>query len=212
MHIPDAFIPIEQALAYWVIALIFIALSLRWARRSMVEEKVPLVAVLAAGIFAIQALEIPIPWGTSGHMIGAALAAIVLGSPFAGVFVLTLVILVQALVFGDGGITVMGANIIDMGVVGGFVGYYGYTAVMGIAKNPYVAAFIAGWASLFISATLVAGQLAIAGTFPLDIGLAFMAGYHAVIGLIEGGITAVALYLIASARPDILEHPLGVGA
>ncbi|HPM54811.1 MAG TPA: cobalt transporter CbiM [Methanoculleus sp.] len=212
MHIPDAFIPIEQALAYWVIALIFIALSLRWARRSMVEEKVPLVAVLAAGIFAIQALEIPIPWGTSGHMIGAALAAIVLGSPFAGVFVLTLVILVQALVFGDGGITVMGANIIDMGVVGGFVGYYGYTAVMGIAKNPYVAAFIAGWASLFISATLVAGQLAIAGTFPLDIGLAFMAGYHAVIGLIEGGITAVALYLIASARPDILEHPAGVTA
>ena len=212
MHIPDAFIPIEQALAYWVIALIFIALSLRWARRSMAEEKVPLVAVLAAGIFAIQALNIPIPWGTSGHMVGAALAAIVLGSPFAGVFVLTLVILVQALVFGDGGITVMGANIINMGVVGGFVGYYGYTAVMGIAKNPYVAAFIAGWASLFISATLVAGQLAIAGTFPLDIGLAFMAGYHAVIGLIEGGITAVALYLIASARPDILERSTEVTA
>jgi len=109
-------------------------------------------------------------------------------------------------------ITVMGANIIDMGVVGGFVGYYGYTAVMGIAKNPYVAAFIAGWASLFISATLVAGQLAIAGTFPLDIGLAFMAGYHAVIGLIEGGITAVALYLIASARPDILERSTEVTA
>ena len=212
MHIPDAFIPIEQALAYWVIALIFIALSLRWARRSMVEEKVPLVAVLAAGIFAIQALNIPIPWGTSGHMVGAALAAIVLGSPFAGVFVLTLVLLVQGIIFGDGGITVMGANIIDMGVVGGFVGYYGYTAVMGIAKNPYVAAFIAGWASLFISATLVAGQLAIAGTFPLDIGLAFMAGYHAVIGLIEGGITAVALYLIASARPDILERSTEVTA
>jgi len=212
MHIPDAFIPMGQALVYWIIALIFIALALRWARRSMVEEKVPLVAVLAAGIFAIQALEIPIPWGTSGHMIGAALAAIVLGSPFAGVFVLTLVILVQALVFGDGGITVMGANIIDMGVVGGFVGYYGYTAVKGITKNPYVAAFIAGWASLFISATLVAGQLAIAGTFPLDIGLAFMAGYHAVIGLIEGGITAVALYLIASARPDILERSTEVTA
>ena len=212
MHIPDAFIPMGQALIYWIIALIFIALALRWARRSMVEEKVPLVAVLAAGIFAIQALNIPIPWGTSGHMVGAALAAIVLGSPYAGIFVLTLVLLVQGVIFGDGGITVMGANIIDMGVVGGFVGYYGYTAVMGIAKNPYVAAFIAGWASLFISATLVAGQLAIAGTFPLDIGLAFMAGYHAVIGLIEGGITAVALYLIASARPDILERSTEVTA
>ena len=81
MHIPDAFIPMGQALVYWIIALIFIALALRWARSSMKEEKVPLVAVLAAGIFAIQAVNIPIPWGTSGHMVGAALAAIVLGSP-----------------------------------------------------------------------------------------------------------------------------------
>ena len=212
MHIPDAFIPMGQALVYWIIALIFIALALRWARRSMVEEKVPLVAVLAAGIFAIQALNIPIPWGTSGHMVGAALAAIVLGSPYAGIFVLTLVLLVQGVIFGDGGITVMGANIINMGVVGGFVGYYGYTAVMGVAKNSYAAAFIAGWASLFISAILCAVELAIAGTFPLDLGLTVMGGYHAVIGLIEGGITAVALYLIASARPDILERPAGVTA
>jgi len=212
MHIPDAFIPIGQAAVYWVIALIFIALALRWARRSMGEEKIPLVAVLAAGIFAIQALNIPIPWGTSGHMVGAALAAIVLGSPYAGVFVLTLVLLVQGVIFGDGGITVMGANIVNMGVVGGFVGYYGYTAIKGVIGNPYAAAFIAGWASLFISAILCAVELAIAGTFPLVIGLTFMGGYHAVIGFIEGGITAVALYLIASARPDILEHPQAVSA
>lgn len=212
MHIPDAFIPMGQALVYWIIALIFIALALRWARSSMKEEKVPLVAVLAAGIFAIQAVNIPIPWGTSGHMVGAALAAIVLGSPYAGVFVLTLVLLVQGIIFGDGGITVMGANIINMGVVGGFVGYYGYTALNGVMNNAYVAAFIAGWASLFISAILCAVELAIAGTFPLDLGLTFMGVYHAVIGLIEGGITAVALYLIASARPDILERPEGVTA
>lgn len=212
MHIPDAFIPMGQALVYWIIALIFIALALRWARSSMKEEKVPLVAVLAAGIFTIQAVNIPIPWGTSGHMVGAALAAIVLGSPYAGVFVLTLVLLVQGIIFGDGGITVMGANIINMGVVGGFIGYYGYTALNGVMNNAYVAAFIAGWASLFISAILCAVELAIAGTFPLDLGLTFMGVYHAVIGLIEGGITAVALYLIASARPDILERPAGVTA
>ncbi|WP_292408038.1 MULTISPECIES: cobalt transporter CbiM [unclassified Methanoculleus] len=212
MHIPDAFIPMGQALVYWVIALIFIALALRWARRSMGEEKIPLVAVLAAGIFAIQALNIPIPWGTSGHMVGAALAAIVLGSPYAGVFVLTLVLLVQGIIFGDGGITVMGANIINMGVVGGFVGYYGYNGIVKVINNPYAAAFIAGWASLFISAILCAVELAVAGTFPLALGLTFMGGYHAVIGLIEGGITAVALYLIASARPDILEHPTVVSA
>ncbi|KAF5083003.1 Cobalt transport protein CbiM [anaerobic digester metagenome] len=210
MHIPDAFIPMGQALVYWVIALIFIALALRWARRSMGEEKIPLVAVLAAGIFAIQALNIPIPWGTSGHMVGAALAAIVLGSPFAGVFVLTLVLLVQGIIFGDGGITVMGANIINMGVVGGFIGYYGYTAIKRVIGNAYAAAFIAAWAALFISAILCAVELAIAGTFPLVPALTGLGLYHAVIGLIEGGITAGALYLIASARPDILEHPAGV--
>jgi len=211
MHIPDAFIPIGQALIYWVIALIFVALALRWARRSMGEEKVPLVAVLAAGIFAIQALNVPILGGTSGHLVGAALAAIVLGSPYAGVFVLTLVLLVQGVIFGDGGITVMGANIINMGVIGGFIGYYGYTAVRRLISNAYAAAFIAGWASLFISAILCVVELAIAGTFPLTVGLTMMGAYHAIIGLVEGGITAIALYLIASARPDILEHPLGVG-
>ncbi len=207
MHIPDAFIPIGQSVIYWIIALAFIILSLRWARKSMGEERVPLVAVLAAGVFAIQAMNVPIPWGTSGHMVGAALAAIVLGSPYAGVFVLTLVLLVQGVVFGDGGITTMGANIVNMGVVGGFVGYYGYAALQGIVRSPYAAAFAAGWASLFVSAILCAGELAVAGTFPLGFGLVSMGLYHAVIGVIEGGITAVALYLISSARPDILEHP-----
>jgi cobalt/nickel transport system permease protein len=178
----------------------------------MGEEKIPLVAVLAAGIFAIQALNIPIPWGTSGHMVGAALAAIVLGSPYAGVFVLTLVLLVQGVIFGDGGITVMGANIVNMGVIGGFVGYYGYTGIKGVIGNAYAAAFIAGWAALFVSAILCAVELAIAGTFPLVPALIGLGLYHAVIGLIEGGITAGALYLIASARPDILERPTGVSA
>lgn len=178
----------------------------------MGEEKVPLVAVLAAGIFAMQAFNIPVPWGTTGHLLGAALAAIVLGSPYAGIFVLTLVLLVQGIIFGDGGITVMGANIINMGVVGGFIGYYGYTALNGVMNNAYIAAFIAAWASVFVSALLCAVELAIAGTFPLVLGLVSMGMYHAVIGLIEGGITAVALYLIAAARPDILERPAGVAA
>jgi cobalt/nickel transport system permease protein len=212
MHIPDAFIPIPQAAVYWIIALIFIALSLRWARNEMRDEKVPLVAVLAAGIFAIQAINIPIPWGTSGHMMGAALAAIVLGSPFAAVFVLTLVLIVQGVLFGDGGITVMGANILNMGVIGGFVGYYSYRGIcMGI-KNPYPAAFIAGWLSLFVAALITAVEMAIAGTFPLEIGLVTMGLYHAVIGVIEGGITAVALYLIFTARPDLLSETKGVSS
>ncbi|NTW92212.1 MAG: cobalt transporter CbiM [Methanoregulaceae archaeon] len=212
MHIPDAFIPLPQAALYWVIALIFIALSLRWARKDLTEDRIPLVAVLAAGIFALQAINIPIPWGTSGHMMGAALAAIVLGSPFAAVFILTLVLIVQGVLFGDGGLTVMGANIINMGVIGGFVGYYGYRALYPVFKSPYPPAFIAGWLSLFIAALATALEMAVAGTFPLELGLLSMGLYHAVIGIIEGGITAAAIYLIHTARPDIMVEPAGVPA
>jgi cobalt/nickel transport system permease protein len=210
MHIPDAFIPLPQAAMYWIIALVFIALSLRWARKKLSEEKIPLVAILAAGIFAIQALNLPIPWGTSGHMMGAALAAIVLGSPFAAIFILTLVLIVQGVLFGDGGLTVMGANIINMGVIGGFVGYYSYRGFYPIFKSPYPPAFIAGWLSIFVAALATAGEMALAGTFPIGLGLLSMGLYHAVIGIIEGVITAFAIYLIATARPDIMADVSGV--
>jgi len=211
LHIPDNFIPLGQAAVYWIIALVFIALSLRWARAEMQEEKVPLVAVLAAGIFAIQAVNIPIPWGTSGHMMGAALAAIVLGSPFAAVFVLTLVLIVQGVLFGDGGITVLGANIINMGVIGGFIGYYGYRGLKRVFGNPYPVAFVAAWLSMFVGRSR-ARRDGPGRNVPLGLGLVSMGLYHAVIGVIEGAITAMALYLIVTARPDILSRESGVTA
>ncbi len=218
MHIPDGFFPISQAIVYWIIALVFIALSLRWAKREMSEEKVPLVAVLAAGIFAIQTLNMAlpisiIPGGVSGHVVGAALAAIVLGSPFAAVFILTLVLVLQGIFFGDGGITAMGANIINMGVIGGFFGFYTYRSINNVFHNRFCAAFIAGWISLFIPAIICAVELAVAGTLPLAFGLITMGVYHAVIGIIEGGVTAFALSLIIHARPDIVgqESPAATG-
>ena len=81
MHIPDAFIPLPQAAVYWIIALVFLALAIRWARSELNEDKIPLIAVLAAGIFALQSFNLPVSMGTSGHLVGGALAAIVLGSP-----------------------------------------------------------------------------------------------------------------------------------
>ena len=213
MHIPDGFFPISQTAVYWVIALIFIALSLHWAKREMSEEKVPLVAVLAAGIFAIQTLNMAlpisiIPGGVSGHVVGAALAAIVLGSPFAAIFILTLVLVLQGIFFGDGGITAMGANIINMGVLGGFFGFYTYQSVNNMFHNRFCAAFIAGWVSLFIPAVVCAVELAAAGTLPLTFGLVTMGVYHSVIGIIEGGVTAFALSLIIHARPDIVSSKI----
>ncbi len=212
MHIPDSFMPITQGAIYWIIALIFIALALRWVKNEMSEEKVPLVAVLAAGVFALQAFNLPVTMGTSGHLVGGALVAIVLGSPFAAIFVLSLVLIVQGVLFGDGGITVMGANIINMGVIGGFVGYYGYHGLRAITRNMYVSAVGAAWLACIIPALCASVELAIAGTLPLVPGMISMGIYHALIGLIEAGVTAVVLGLIVNSRPDILEHAKGVPA
>lgn len=209
MHIPDAFIPLPQAAIYWIIALIFVALALRWARNELSEEKIPLIAVLAAGIFAIQAFNLPVGMGTSGHLVGGALAAIVLGSPFAAVFILTIVLIIQGVVFGDGGITTMGANIINMGVIGGFAGYYSYHGIKSAIKNKFIPAAIAAWLGCFIAAVVCAIEMFIAGTFPLVPGIIAMGTYHAAIGIIEGVITAGAIYLIYSTRPDLIELDKG---
>ena len=180
----------------------------------MDEKKIPLVAVLAAGIFALQSFNLPVSMGTSGHLVGGALAAIVLGSPFAAVFILTLVLIVQGVLFGDGGITTMGANIINMGVIGGFVGFYTFRGLMAGTKSMPVSAFSAAWLACLIPALAASVELFIAGTFPLQAGLIAMGLYHALIGIIEGFVTVVAIRLIMAARPDIvnLKAPARQGA
>jgi len=212
MHIPDAFIPIWQGVIYWIIALIFVALALRWARNEMSEEKIPLIAVLAAGIFALQSFNLPVSMGTSGHLVGGALAAIILGSPFAAVFILTLVLIVQGVLFGDGGITTMGANIINMGVIGGFVGFYTFKGMMAATKNITIAGFAAAWLACVVPAIACAVEMYFAGTFPLSEGLVAMGLYHALIGIIEGFVTVVAIRLIVAARPDIVDFKIEVPA
>ena len=205
MHIPDAFIPIWQGAIYWIIALIFLALALRWAKNEMSEEKIPIVAVLAAGIFALQSFNLPVSMGTSGHLVGGALAAIVLGSPFAAVFILTLVLIVQGVLFGDGGITVMGANIINMGVIGGFVGFYSFKGLMGMTKSMPLSAFFAAWLACLIPALAASFELFFAGTFPLLAGMIGMGIYHAIIGVVEGIVTVAVIYLIMNVRPDLID-------
>lgn len=210
MHIPDAFIPIPQGIVYWIIALIFIVLALRWAKNEMNEEKLPLVAVLAAGIFALQSFNLPVSMGTSGHLVGGALAAIVLGSPFGAIFILTMVLIVQGVLFGDGGITVMGANIINMGVIGGFIGFYTFKGLMGATKSVPVSAFVSAWLACLIPALACAVEMFVAGTFPLQEGIIAMGVYHAIIGVIEGFVTIAAISLIASARPDLVDTRIKV--
>ncbi len=203
MHIPDGFIPLWQCGIYYIILFIALYFSLNWARKNLDEKMVPLMAVLAAGIFAIMSLNIPIPWGTSGHMVGGALVAIIFCAPEAAVIIFTLVLLVQMLFFGDGGITALGANVLNMGIIGGVVGLYSFKALRKpIGKVPAI--FIAAWLSIFLAAEMVAVELWLAGTFPLGAGLLLMGLYHAVIGVIEGILTVVVILALEKTRPDLL--------
>lgn len=210
MHIPDGFLSWQWPI-YMVITFVALYFSMRWARKNLDEKRVPLMAVLAAGIFAIMSMNVPIPWGTSGHMVGGALVAIIFMAPEAAVIIFALVLLVQALVFGDGGVTAWGANVLNMGIIGGCVGLYSFKAlrkplgkIVSENKAKIASIFIASWLSIFIAAEAVAVEMWLAGTFPLGLGLMFMGLYHSVIGVIEGVLTVVVIFALEQLRPDLL--------
>lgn len=170
-----------------------------------------MMGVLAAFIFAAQAVNFPVAVGTSGHLIGAALAAILLG-PWAATLVMTAVVAIQGLLFQDGGLIVMGWNIVNMGVVAAFSGYFAYAAARRLAgasrSGTLAASFAAGWISVVVAAAATSIELAASGTAPLALGMAAMSSVHAVIGIGEGIITAAAIGLILAARPELV----GAGA
>ena len=200
MHIPDGFLSAPVAIAMWIITGVFVVLAVRRASREFDERMVPLMGVLAAFIFAAQAFNFPVAGGTSGHFLGGALAAILLG-PWAGLLIMTAVIGLQALVFQDGGLLAMGANIFTMGIVTVWVGYFVY---QGLTRfNRYVAAFLAGWLSVFMASVVASFLLALSGTASLGVVLAAMATVHAFIGVGEGLITAGAVALVAAALPEM---------
>jgi cobalt/nickel transport system permease protein len=128
MHIPDGFLSLPVALFFWGAAILLILLAVRNTRGELDDRQIPLMGVMAAFIFAAQMINFPIAGGTSGHLLGGVLAAITLG-PWAGMLVMTSVIGVQALLFQDGGLLVMGANIFNMGLLTALIGYGLYRAV-----------------------------------------------------------------------------------
>ncbi len=210
MHIPDGFLPLRDAIIYWLIAIVFIARALMWAKQEMNEASVPVFATLSAGVFAIQALNVPIPWGTSGHMVGGVLTAILLGSPWAGVLLLTVVLVIQGLLFADGGLLSMGANILNMGVISTFAGYYIYLYLRKSLGAP-ISSFIGAWVGIVLAALACAVELGIAGTFPLKQGLMFMGIYHVVIGIVaEGVLTAIVVKVAEANYPEMFPALRGV--
>jgi len=210
LHIPDGFLSLLIAAFAWLLALIAVAAAVRRAQATLDERLVPLAGVMAAFIFAGQMINFPVAGGTSGHLIGATLAAIVLG-PWLGILVMTAVIALQALLFQDGGLVAMGANILVMGVIPALVGYGLYRLVSGRGRRvALLGAGIAAWLSVVAAALLTALFLGFSNTVSFAIVVPVMLGIHALIGLGEALITVGALSFIRAARPQLLERSAAV--
>ena len=168
----------------------------------------PLMGVLAAFIFAAQMLNFPVAGGTSGHLIGAALAAILLG-PWAAVLIMSCVLLAQSLIFQDGGLLALGANIFNMGIIASFSGYYLYRLAIALLgegrKGRMISGFIGAWGSVFLASIVCAIELAVSGASPMAVVLPAMAVFHALIGIGEGLITGAALSMVLATRTDLLQ-------
>ena len=204
MHIPDGFLSLVVSIVCWAASASIIGLAISRTNKALGEKQIPLMGVMAAFIFAAQMINFPVAGGTSGHLLGGALAAIVLG-PWAGMLVMTAVIAVQGLLFQDGGLLVMGANILNMGLVTTAIGYGLFRAVSGQSKAVRLStAGIAAWLSVMAGALFTALQLWLSGTSPLGIVIPAMLGVHALIGLGEALITVAALSFIIQTRPDLL--------
>jgi len=203
LHIPDGFLSTPIWGGTWAISAAGLTLAARTARKRMKERMIPLMGVSSAFIFAAQMINFPVAGGTSGHLLGGVLAAIMLG-PYAGAIVIAVVIIVQALVFQDGGLTAIGANIFNMAVIGTMGGWIIYKVLEKLTKVRFVAVAVAAWASVVMASSACAVELWLSGTVPLKIALPAMAGIHAIIGVGEAIITVMVTTLVCKVRPDLL--------
>jgi len=210
VHIPDGFLSAPVWVAAGGIAAAVVAVSAaRLGKQGLEEKQVPLMGVAGAFIFAAQMVNFPIASGTSGHLGGGVLAALLLG-PWAGTLVMTAVLVVQALLFQDGGITALGANVLNLGILPCLLGFVLFRLLRRLLpglRGTLIGAFLTAWLLTVLGAGLAAVQLALSGTVPLGLALPAMAGIHALIGIGEGLITAAALAFLLRVRRDLV-HPL----
>jgi cobalt/nickel transport system permease protein len=207
LHIPDGFLSAGVALACGVLAIAAVAYALRVANVELDEARVPLLGVLAAFIFAAQMLNFPIAGGTSGHFLGATLAAVLLG-PWLACLVMAVVIAVQAFAFADGGISALGANVLNMGVLGALLAGFAVTAAMTVAphtRSVFLSVVgVVSWLAVMVGAAATSVELAVSDTIPLGTSLPAMLGVHSLIGIGEAIITVAAVSAVLVSRPDLV--------
>ncbi|MEU8526749.1 MULTISPECIES: energy-coupling factor ABC transporter permease [Streptomyces] len=209
MHVPDGFINAPVSAAAGVVAAGAVAVGLRGARRELDERTAPLAGLVAAFIFAVQMLNFPVAAGTSGHLLGGALAAILVG-PYTGVLVIAVVLLMQGILFADGGLTALGVNITVMGVVTVLVAYALFRGLVKLLprsrRSVTVASFVAALVSVPAAAAAFTLVYAVGGTTDVPVGkvLTAMVGVHTLIGLGEAVITMLTVGAVVAVRPDLV--------
>ncbi|MEU6366178.1 energy-coupling factor ABC transporter permease [Streptomyces sp. NPDC046931] len=215
MHVPDGFIDAPTSAATGVLAAGALAVSLKGARRELDERTAPLAGLVAAFIFAVQMLNFPVAAGTSGHLLGGALAAILAG-PFTGILCVSVVLLMQGILFADGGLTALGVNITDMAIVTTVVAYAVFRglvkALPRTRRSVTVASFLAALVSVPAAAVVFTLIYAIGGTTDVAIGkvATAMIGVHVLIGIGEATITALTVGAVIAVRPDLVHGARGL--
>ena len=222
MHIPDGFINAPTSLAAGAVAAGGVGVSLRRAAQTLQERQAPLAGLVAAYIFAVQMLNFPVAAGTSGHLLGGALAAVLVG-PWAGALCVAVVLLVQGLLFADGGLSALGLNIINMALVTAWGGYAVFLllrrAMPATRTSVTVSAGIAAGISVVLASLAFVVEYAIGGSGGASVRTVFaaMVGVHTLIGIGEGIITALTVGVVLGVRPDLvygaadLQAPLVLG-
>ena len=206
MHIPDGFLSIPVTGSAIAATVVGVGGAIRSLRKRLADRLIPLMGVLAAFIFAAQMFNFPVASGTSGHLLGGVLAAVVVG-PAAATVILTVVLIVQCLFFADGGLLALGANILNMALVGTWAGwgiYWVVRKVRGTPSSDRIAIFLGAWSSVVIASGACALELALSGTAPATIVIPAMLGIHAIIGIGEGIITALVVSFLAQVQPQLL--------
>nr|WP_244501250.1 energy-coupling factor ABC transporter permease [Streptomyces sp. TP-A0874] len=215
MHVPDGFFNAPISVATGVVAAAAVVVSLRGARRELDERTAPLAGLVAAFVFAVQMLNFPVAGGTSGHLLGGALAAILVG-PYTGVLCVSVVLLMQGLLFADGGLTALGVNITLMGVVTVVVSYGLFRGLLRLLpegrRSVTSASFVAALISVPVAAVVFTGLYALGGTTEVALGKVFgaMVGVHILIGIGEAVITAATVGAVIAVRPDLVHGARGM--
>ena len=222
MHIPDGLLDPITTVVLWIVVIFVMIFGFKKIGKDFEEEDsekmIPYIGVLAATIFAFQFVNYPVPGGTSGHLVGGTLVSVILG-PWVAVIVIFMVLVVQAL-FGDGGITAIGANTFNMGVICGIVGFYIVKLLVLILNKTNlkketkvtVATAIGSYIAIVLAAFFAGVEIGIGGAVPIEIIVPIMIFWHLLIGIGEAVISALIVYFIYKAKPELIttEEQLGI--